>query len=111
MSVDRDKIRAALEERLRALGGRLDQINESLREPEDDDFEEQAADLDDDVVLMSLSRAGRTEANLIAAALKRIEDGTYGKCMDCGEDIPERRLLALPEAERCVRCAQAFGTR
>jgi DnaK suppressor protein len=109
MSTDTDKIRAGLEERLQSLRERLDEMNETLREPEDDDFEEQAADLDDDDVLESLSRAGRTEANLIAAALKKIDEGAYGKCADCGQDIAPGRLRALPEAERCLSCAQNFG--
>jgi RNA polymerase-binding transcription factor DksA len=41
----------------------------------------------------------------IQAALNRIEDGTYGICDNCGEDIGEARLAAVPEATRCVNCA------
>jgi len=36
-------------------------------------------------------------------ALKRIENGTYGRCIDCGQPIPEKRLEALPWAARCVK--------
>ena len=106
-----DKTKAQLEARLESLHGRLTEMNETLRQPEDEDLEEQAADLDDDYVLERLTRAGRTEAYLIEAALKRIEDGTYGKCIDCGKDISERRLKALPEAERCLSCAQQSNGR
>jgi DnaK suppressor protein len=35
-------------------------------------------------------------------ALKRIEAGTYGRCVDCGKFIPEKRLEAIPWASRCV---------
>jgi DnaK suppressor protein len=35
-------------------------------------------------------------------ALKRIENGSYGKCVDCGKTIPEKRLEALPWAARCI---------
>lgn len=45
--------------------------------------------------------------NAIAAALERMEAGTYGECIDCGEDIAEARLKATPEAARCVHCQQA----
>ncbi|GCE21759.1 TraR/DksA family transcriptional regulator [Dictyobacter kobayashii] len=38
----------------------------------------------------------------VNAALKRIEDGTYGRCVDCGKEIPEKRLEAIPWAERCI---------
>ncbi|MGH3230272.1 MAG: TraR/DksA family transcriptional regulator [Streptosporangiaceae bacterium] len=60
-----------------------------------------------------LSEADRTEAILhsarsqrdeVLAALGRIEGNTYGRCVDCGGDIPEGRLDARPDAARCVGC-------
>ena len=38
----------------------------------------------------------------VEAALARIEDGTYGTCVDCGQQIPDARLEVRPEAARCV---------
>ncbi|HJZ02690.1 MAG TPA: TraR/DksA family transcriptional regulator [Streptosporangiaceae bacterium] len=61
----------------------------------------------------SLSEADRTEAILhsarsqrdeVLAALVRLEESTYGRCVDCGGDIPEGRLDARPDAVRCVGC-------
>jgi DnaK suppressor protein len=61
----------------------------------------------------NLSEADRSEAVMTAAAsqrtevadaLARIEQGTYGTCVDCGKPIPEGRLEARPEAARCVSC-------
>lgn len=43
----------------------------------------------------------------ILAALQKIEDGTYGKCESCGQDIPAERLEAVPAATLCVSCKQA----
>jgi DnaK suppressor protein len=40
----------------------------------------------------------------VVEALRRIDAGTYGTCIDCGEDIPLIRLQARPEATRCVHC-------
>jgi RNA polymerase-binding protein DksA len=40
----------------------------------------------------------------IDAALKRIEDGTYGQCTNCGRQIPEERLEARPYATLCIDC-------
>jgi len=40
----------------------------------------------------------------IDAALQRIEDGTYGKCVNCGAAIPEERLEAMPWATLCIDC-------
>jgi len=61
----------------------------------------------------NLSESERTEAVLAVAkmqrsevlgALRRIEAGTYGTCVDCGAAVPEGRLEAKPEAARCVSC-------
>ncbi len=41
----------------------------------------------------------------IEAALKRIEDGIYGRCEECGKEIPKARLEAIPYAALCVKCA------
>ena len=45
--------------------------------------------------------------NRIDEALSRFEDGTYGHCFECGEDIARPRLSALPFAARCKNCEQA----
>ncbi|HET9015637.1 MAG TPA: TraR/DksA family transcriptional regulator [Thermomicrobiaceae bacterium] len=42
----------------------------------------------------------------IDQALQRIERGTYGRCIDCGEPIDPARLRALPTAARCFRCQE-----
>jgi len=50
------------------------------------------------------------EAKLIGKlqdALERLEDGTFGYCEECGEEIPYKRLLARPVATLCIRCKNA----
>ena len=42
----------------------------------------------------------------IAAALDRIERGTFGRCEECGKEIPRERLNALPYTRHCVACAR-----
>lgn len=44
-------------------------------------------------------------ASMLQAALRRIEDGEYGYCIDCGEPIGRNRLDVDPVFARCVRCA------
>ena len=44
------------------------------------------------------------EISGIQAALSRVQSGTYGLCVDCGEAIGFQRLQAYPSANRCVRC-------
>ena len=50
---------------------------------------------------------GATKCTLdqIEAAIGRIEDGSYGRCEQCGEQIPKTRLDAIPYAAECERCA------
>jgi RNA polymerase-binding transcription factor len=52
----------------------------------------------------ALLHSARSQRDLVLAALTRIEDSTYGRCVDCGGDIPEGRLDARPDAARCVGC-------
>ncbi|HET7310447.1 MAG TPA: TraR/DksA C4-type zinc finger protein [Mycobacteriales bacterium] len=63
----------------------------------------------------TLADADREEASLevmlaqqerVRGALARIDAGTYGQCVTCGRDLPDERLDARPEAERCVDCQQ-----
>ena len=42
----------------------------------------------------------------ILAAERRIADGSYGTCIDCGDAIPYARLAAYPTAKRCLRCQE-----
>ena len=68
----------------------------------------------------ALSEADRTEAVLMSArsqrdevlaALARVDGGTYGQCVDCGQEIPEGRLEARPDAARCVACQAKWAKR
>jgi DnaK suppressor protein len=52
----------------------------------------------------ALLHSARSQRDLVLAALTRIEEHTYGRCVDCGGDIPEGRLDARPDAARCVGC-------
>ena len=52
------------------------------------------------------SKSGRF-VHHIDEALKRIEDGTYGKCFECGKDIPIARLEIVPHARFCISCKEA----
>jgi len=57
---------------------------------------------------LTLGLLGNEEQALeeIAAALGRIEQGTFGQCEGCGQAIPKGRLHALPYARSCVGCAR-----
>ncbi len=59
----------------------------------------------------AMAQAGqqRAEAELkaISAALERIDDGSFGECFECGNDIAEGRLRANPTVTLCIKCAEA----
>ncbi len=55
-------------------------------------------------LMMSMSTNDRQLRESIEGALRRIDDGTYGKCIHCGEPILEKRLDAVPWARHCLRC-------
>ena len=57
------------------------------------------------MVLDSLTRNWETNA-LIAQALGRMADGTYGTCVECEDPISEKRLAALPWAKCCIKCQE-----
>jgi DnaK suppressor protein len=42
----------------------------------------------------------------LTAALKRVDDGTYGTCVECGKPIGQARLKAIPEVATCVTCQE-----
>ena len=66
---------------------------------------EEASRLDRDREYISgLLTMDTEELSDINEALKRILDGTYGKCVDCGNDIPEARLEVMPSTLRCLDC-------
>lgn len=98
--------KAALRQRLVELGARLEAIEEELDSHHNPDWEDLATEREGDEVLEATGQAGLAEISQIRAALRRIEDGSYGLCVRCGEPIAEARLDALPWTPLCRSCAQ-----
>jgi len=73
-------------------------LKDQERDPE---YEEQAQAELADYTLSTLMESQRREVMLIDAALRRMEMGAFGECVDCGGDISIERLEALPFAIRC----------
>ena len=63
-------------------------------------------DIQEDIELALIQMKAET-LNKVDDALKRLEQGNYGNCFDCGEEIAEKRLRALPFAVRCKDCEEA----
>ncbi|MBI4978336.1 MAG: TraR/DksA family transcriptional regulator [Spirochaetes bacterium] len=77
----------------------------SLKEQEEVDILDVAFQAYEKQLLVGLSQNEKNRLERINAALKRIQEGTYGQCADCGCDIEENRLDAIPHALRCVKCS------
>ena len=71
-----------------------------------DAVESSEADIQDDIEFALIQMKSET-LNKINDALVRLEQGDYGYCYDCGEEIAEKRLRALPFAVRCKDCEEA----
>lgn len=56
---------------------------------------------------LSLMATEEGTLGAIEAALERLEDGIYGKCVECGGVIPKTRLNAIPYTPLCIKCAEA----
>jgi DnaK suppressor protein len=63
------------------------------------------ADIQDDIELALIQMKSET-LHKIEEALARLDEGTYGFCNECGDEISERRLRALPFAVRCKDCEE-----
>lgn len=108
------ELRRILEERRREI---LNQVQDKIRDVRTeganspthgvlDAAETSEADIQDDIEFALIQMKAET-LNKIEEALRRLEEGTFGYCFECGEEISERRLRALPFAVRCKECEEA----
>lgn len=104
--IDPVAARAKLEGQLQELEGRQRRIAEDLDEPPNPDSGERAVEMEDDAALEGQGALVAREIASIRRALGRIDDGTYGDCLRCGEPIAAARLEARPEASLCIECAR-----
>lgn len=69
------------------------------------DSEEQAQDVENDEVVDHLEEIEMAQLRLVEVAITKIDNGRYGICDVCGEDISEARLKAVPQSHDCIKCA------
>jgi len=109
-----DELKQILEERRREI---LNEVQEKMRDVRAvgasgegqgvlDVAESTEADIQDDIEFALIQLKSET-LHKIEEALARHAEGTYGYCFECGDEISERRLRALPFAVRCKDCEEA----
>ncbi len=101
-----DAAKRVLLSRRNELTGELDRIEHALDQPAPKDWEDAASERQDDEVLEAMGTHDLSELRAIDAALARVEDGSYGVCAKCGDDISAERLEAVPTAAFCRNCAR-----
>ncbi len=67
--------------------------------------------LSQETLKISLQDTEIAEYNMIRQALKMIEQGNYGICIDCEQPVSEKRLKLYPNATRCLVCQELFEER
>ena len=82
-------------------GGKLNEVLDAVESAE--------ADIQEDLEFALVQMKSET-LNRVNDALVRLEQGSYGNCFDCGEEIAEKRLRALPFAVRCKDCEETRET-
>ncbi|HWB18280.1 MAG TPA: TraR/DksA family transcriptional regulator [Vicinamibacterales bacterium] len=106
------ELKRILEDRRREI---LSEVQEKMRDVRAvgasgegvlDDAESSEADIQDDIELALIQMKSET-LHKIEEALARLDEKTYGYCFECGDEISERRLRALPFAVRCKDCEEA----
>lgn len=91
--------------RRKELAGHLNEVEHALDETMPKDWEDRASERQGDEVLEALGTTELNELKRIDFALERVENGTYGECQKCGDDVAQERLALLPDTPFCQNCA------
>jgi len=103
------EIREILLERRRELMRRSEETlaeERLLLEQVEPDWRDRAASLNAATLLDRVSDVEMRQLRRVLAAIKRLDGGTYGRCIHCRQPIERQRLQALPETDRCAGCAE-----
>src|SRR5258708_16957784 len=104
LQLRRREIQAEVQGKMRGVreegtwGGKLNEVLDAVESAE--------ADIQEDLEFALVQMKSET-LNKINDALARLEQGNYDNCFDCGEEIGDKRLRALPFAVRCKDCEEA----
>ena len=100
---------AKLSEKKNQLLGMVERTEDYGREADRDvsqDPADKASNSYTKELLFSQSTNERNTLKLIEEALDRLTEGTFGECINCGEEITPKRLEAIPWAPHCIRCQE-----
>ena len=95
-------LKKELSQRVDALENDIHHKDEAVEK----DFAEQATQAENDDVLNALDDEAKTIIIQIDNALLRIQNKTFGTCVECGAEINENRLKVVPYSALCISCAE-----
>lgn len=105
---DLKKFEKILKEEKSKILSHLEEISQNSEKDLETSMSGDSADLASlEINQNALAKIGKRESQLlkkIELALKKIDDGSYGECESCGEDINVARLMARPVAQLCIDC-------
>ena len=104
------KFRQILEAKRAELADILRRRDEIAIEKSPDAIDEVTRAAERELAIRNLDRESNLLRN-VRAALRRIDDGAFGVCAHCEEDISPKRLAAVPWAPLCIRCQEAADRR
>jgi DnaK suppressor protein len=105
-SNDHDKLQEILEQKVAEAAQVPRRRTDIAIERSPDQMDEVQYAAERELAIQNLDRESALLRDL-RAALRRIQDGTFGVCMQCESDIPPKRLAAVPWASRCIQCQES----
>ena len=84
---------------------RIQSIDKDFAQRRSADFSEQATEQENEEVLVNLKAEAQLELRNVNLALHKLEQGSYGECERCHNEIGEKRLNAIPFTQYCIDCA------
>jgi RNA polymerase-binding transcription factor DksA len=108
---EQDLLRTRLEERLRVLRSALDLARAAAHSERIGQYSGEVYDRGEESSVDAAAEVNgalidqqQAELRAVRAAIARLDDGSYGECVDCGGEVGAERLRASPSAARCIPC-------
>jgi len=102
MSPDRERLEKELAETL----AEIEQLNKKLEDKADYGIGKGSPTIYEWEFNLALRQSLEAKAKSIRAALRKMQEGSYGICEVCGQKIDDERLAVLPHTTLCIKCAQ-----
>ena len=101
-----EQLKSQFTQRIIELQHRISSIHKDFAGGRDADWAEQAGERENEEVLNALESEAKIEIQYLSNAITRMDNGNYGVCQVCGDDISKQRLQVQPAAEKCIQCAE-----